>query len=337
MKIGRNAPCPCGSGKKYKKCCLERDEQAARERASAQTAELDEDDETGGLDDMEDDAALGESEELWDDEGEEERSRIRAERQRLAAADGRPRTYLDDPDIRSLVESGVAIADTLVRRLLERGRDVVQLLNEVLRDVDWLWSEDAVSDIPIETRAWAATHAAYIAAAIGDPSSVAPLLEMAAKSDDDDWLNAGVGWFVVAFPSECIPAFLAFCLDAEIYWFHKATCVEGVVWAAGRHPEYRELVASSLADVIDRGLLDPDDESTTWLAVGAARTGDSRVIRAIERAFDADVIDEFAAGERSEILGVPGDWYLDEEPIHETLEDYLASVRTRAEKGSKGG
>ena len=22
MKIGRNAPCPCGSGHKYKKCCL---------------------------------------------------------------------------------------------------------------------------------------------------------------------------------------------------------------------------------------------------------------------------------------------------------------------------
>lgn len=21
-KIGRNSPCPCGSGKKYKKCCL---------------------------------------------------------------------------------------------------------------------------------------------------------------------------------------------------------------------------------------------------------------------------------------------------------------------------
>ena len=24
-KIGRNAPCPCGSGKKYKKCCLGKD------------------------------------------------------------------------------------------------------------------------------------------------------------------------------------------------------------------------------------------------------------------------------------------------------------------------
>ncbi len=22
MKVGRNDPCPCGSGKKYKKCCL---------------------------------------------------------------------------------------------------------------------------------------------------------------------------------------------------------------------------------------------------------------------------------------------------------------------------
>ena len=27
--IGRNDPCPCGSGKKYKKCCLPKDEAAA--------------------------------------------------------------------------------------------------------------------------------------------------------------------------------------------------------------------------------------------------------------------------------------------------------------------
>lgn len=26
QKIGRNEPCPCGSGKKYKKCCLDKDE-----------------------------------------------------------------------------------------------------------------------------------------------------------------------------------------------------------------------------------------------------------------------------------------------------------------------
>jgi tetratricopeptide (TPR) repeat protein len=35
---GRNDPCPCGSGKKYKKCCLARDEAAAsaqRDQAAA--------------------------------------------------------------------------------------------------------------------------------------------------------------------------------------------------------------------------------------------------------------------------------------------------------------
>src|SRR6266542_3582883 len=30
MNIGRNDPCPCGSGKKYKKCCLAKDEEAKR-------------------------------------------------------------------------------------------------------------------------------------------------------------------------------------------------------------------------------------------------------------------------------------------------------------------
>ena len=35
MAIGRNAPCPCGSGKKYKKCCLHKDEDARREAARA--------------------------------------------------------------------------------------------------------------------------------------------------------------------------------------------------------------------------------------------------------------------------------------------------------------
>ncbi|MHB8833897.1 MAG: SEC-C metal-binding domain-containing protein, partial [Desulfobacteria bacterium] len=24
-KVGRNDPCPCGSGLKYKKCCIEKD------------------------------------------------------------------------------------------------------------------------------------------------------------------------------------------------------------------------------------------------------------------------------------------------------------------------
>lgn len=42
MRVGRNDPCPCGSGKKYKHCCLSKDEandrEAARERIKAQAA-----------------------------------------------------------------------------------------------------------------------------------------------------------------------------------------------------------------------------------------------------------------------------------------------------------
>jgi hypothetical protein len=39
-KVGRNDPCPCGSGRKYKKCCLEHDEAArALERAAASDAD----------------------------------------------------------------------------------------------------------------------------------------------------------------------------------------------------------------------------------------------------------------------------------------------------------
>jgi hypothetical protein len=44
--LGRNEPCHCKSGKKYKQCCLEKDEAAAREaretaRAAAQAAAVD--------------------------------------------------------------------------------------------------------------------------------------------------------------------------------------------------------------------------------------------------------------------------------------------------------
>ena len=35
--VGRNAPCSCGSGKKYKQCCLDKDQLAARE-AQAEAA-----------------------------------------------------------------------------------------------------------------------------------------------------------------------------------------------------------------------------------------------------------------------------------------------------------
>ena len=35
MKAGRNDPCPCGSGKKYKKCCLGKNREASATPALA--------------------------------------------------------------------------------------------------------------------------------------------------------------------------------------------------------------------------------------------------------------------------------------------------------------
>lgn len=37
-KIGRNQPCPCGSGLKYKRCCEAKADEAARQRAGASAA-----------------------------------------------------------------------------------------------------------------------------------------------------------------------------------------------------------------------------------------------------------------------------------------------------------
>ena len=36
---GRNDPCHCGSGRKYKQCCLEKDEAAARKVRAKQAAD----------------------------------------------------------------------------------------------------------------------------------------------------------------------------------------------------------------------------------------------------------------------------------------------------------
>jgi hypothetical protein len=65
-KPGRNDPCACGSGKKYKRCCLPTDEAAARERSQPALfddeafgdSEGDTDDEDDGFVDIEEDVSI---------------------------------------------------------------------------------------------------------------------------------------------------------------------------------------------------------------------------------------------------------------------------------------
>jgi hypothetical protein len=41
MKVGRNDPCPCGSGAKYKKCCFSVDQAAALAASQARAVSRD--------------------------------------------------------------------------------------------------------------------------------------------------------------------------------------------------------------------------------------------------------------------------------------------------------
>jgi tetratricopeptide (TPR) repeat protein len=40
LKVGRNDPCPCGSGKKYKKCCMPKDEEQKSETQSDESMDI---------------------------------------------------------------------------------------------------------------------------------------------------------------------------------------------------------------------------------------------------------------------------------------------------------
>ncbi len=79
MKMGRNAPCPCGSGKKYKKCCLALEEQKAVEErlqkanvqekimAEASGLNKNEDHEDGPDEENEVETEKSESDRIWDE------------------------------------------------------------------------------------------------------------------------------------------------------------------------------------------------------------------------------------------------------------------------------
>lgn len=72
QKTGRNEPCPCGSGRKYKRCCQALDDAAERLRARQTDAVpgIDVFDDLGVIDDEEDDAIDVELARLFDSDEE---------------------------------------------------------------------------------------------------------------------------------------------------------------------------------------------------------------------------------------------------------------------------
>lgn len=89
MKLGRNDPCHCGSGKKYKKCCMEKDEEANRIRQ--QESALAYDDDEFDDDDEDDDVLDSET------EAENDATDLQTEDEELSAT-SRRQLLTDDDD-----------------------------------------------------------------------------------------------------------------------------------------------------------------------------------------------------------------------------------------------
>jgi tetratricopeptide (TPR) repeat protein len=103
-KPGRNDRCPCGSGKKYKACCLPRDEAAERERLAAEQAGRDERAEARRL------------------EQREARDAITADF--AASADLRDLDETVDAALRFIHEGKLEQIETAARHLMERYPDI---------------------------------------------------------------------------------------------------------------------------------------------------------------------------------------------------------------------
>ncbi|MFH1531839.1 MAG: SEC-C metal-binding domain-containing protein [Pseudomonadota bacterium] len=254
------------------------------------------------------------------------RERIAGVRHHRLMDERPPRAYLEDEDIAALVATGDQLPDDLWGRLVGRGAGVVPMINGLLSDA--LWIDDALSDpedSTAEAFAWGLAHAAYLAARIGDPSSVPALLEMADICEDDDWLHSGHPWFPTRFGAASVEAFLRFCLDPTRAFVVRAGFADGLVWAGGLFPETRPALAAAFADAIASGAHDAED-LTAWLMYSGARIDDEAVQAAIRAAGDRGAFDEGMFGPLEEHLESPRDWYLGGPPNHEDDESYRSGL-----------
>ena len=114
--------------------------------------------------------------------------------------------YLEDGDIRALSTGGDSMDPALWHRMLDRGPEILPLLHSLLDDFYLADLDD--EPIPGASRYDAAIHGAFIAAAMGDDSSVPHIVRLAGRADDDEWLHEGLAWFPTAFGPDSVEAFL---------------------------------------------------------------------------------------------------------------------------------
>jgi len=242
----------------------------------------------------------------------------------------------DDEDLAILLNCGREVPTGLPEKLVARGEEVAPGLNQLIELAERTILEYDLELPNATNRVWGFGHAAFVAAQLGHPSSVSPVITLAEVEDENEWLHEGLAWFPTAFGPDHVEKFLAFVMNPEARYYHRASVAKGVVWAAGNFPELRDRVASIFASELDSKR--HDFEMTTWLARPGVRTGDERVLAAIKRAYQREAVEEGVVGEYEGLLGgEPQDWYLNVPPPHITMDDYFRQVRPRPPGRTRDG
>ena len=233
--------------------------------------------------------------------------------------------YFEDEDIRALVTAGDSVTPALWHRIVDRGAEVLPLLHPLLDDL--LLADLDDEPIPGASRYLGAIHGAFIAATIGDLTSLPHIIDLAGRAENDEWLHEGLAWFPTALGPASIKSFLDFVRNRSLKWYQRAAVAKGVVWAAGQHPELRDQVAVGLVAALDS---DYDTDLVTALVRPAVATGDERTLEAVRRAYERDMVDDAFCGDLEHALSEDEAWFLELTPIHLTTEDYFAQRAVRS-------
>jgi len=238
------------------------------------------------------------------------------------------RDFEKDPDLALLLKAGRQVPRDLWERMLARGAEIVPALAQLLEDSErltFLGMDDIDECGELTPESFAPTHAAFLAACIGHPDLVDGLLELGRVEADSDWLSEGFGSFPSSFPPACLPKFIRFMQDSGVSSYNRSICARGVVWVAGKHPEWRPVVAMALAKALNSRRYD-DGEMTTWLAVAGAATESEQVHEAIKAAGERGAINPGIAGSAEQILRARRDWFLSKPPEYVVVSQYLDEI-----------
>ncbi len=244
--------------------------------------------------------------------------------------------FLSDEQVQQLVQAGTRVPESLWRTLVQRGPEVLPSLHDLMRHVAL---EDAVPTAGPELALYqSGIHAAFICAAIGDPSSVPHILDLAATSaSNDEGLQLGLTWFPLAFGPLAVDRFLEFVKDGHAAANCRCDVAKGVVWLAGQFPELRETVATALVEVMDQL---SDTYLTSLMIHPLLTTGDVRAVKSVEKAYERDQVDQYFFGDfgAARSRHSQSDWFLSDPPEFLTAEQYFLELSPppAASKSTKG-